>query len=245
MRVLKAVATALVLAAAIPSIAAAQSPMPPMGGPPPIQGTLLSVSAEGKTTATPDMAVISLGVMTDGATAQAAVSENATRMNALMAAVRRAGVAERDVQTSNLSVNPQYQYGDNQPPRLTGYQANNQVTVKVRDVSKLGRIMDAAVGAGGNTVNGVNFTFQDVDAQLDRARTDAIAQARHRADLYAHALGMQVARVISVTEGGGYTPPMPLPVMAMRADVAAAPPTPTAPGELQTTANVSVIFELR
>lgn len=244
MQVFKAVAAAFILSvSALPSVAAAQATTPPMGAPAPIQGTLLSINAEGKVTAAPDMGVISLGVLTDGSTAAAAMSENSTRMNALMAALRRAGIAERDVQTSNISVNPQYQYVENQPPRLIGYQANNQVSVKVRDVSKLGRVIDAAVSAGGNTVNGVSFTFQDVDAQIDRARTDAIAAARHRADLYARALGMQVVRVISVSEGGGYSPPIPMPVMAM-ARAEAAPP-PVAPGEVQTTAAVSVVFELR
>ncbi|MES1201424.1 MAG: SIMPL domain-containing protein [Pseudomonadota bacterium] len=245
MRGMKAVLAAASLAVAVPTLAMAQATSPPMGAPAPIQGTLLSVNAEGKVTAAPDMGVISLGVVTDGDTAAAAMAANSQRMNALMAALRRAGIAERDVQTSNLSVNPQYQYVENQPPHLTGYQANNQVTVKVRNLARMGNVVDAAVAAGGNTVNGISFTFQDVDAQIDRARTDAITEARHRADLYAHALGMQVARVISVSEGGGYSPPMPMPVMMMaRAEAAPAPP-PVAPGEVDTTASVSVVFELR
>jgi len=238
MRVVKAVAAALALSVSVPSLAWAQQAPPPMAET--IQGTLLSISADGKTTAQPDMAVISLGVQTNGDTAASATAENARRMTALMQAVRRAGVADRDVQTSNLNVSPQYQYQDNQPPRLTGYQADNQVTVRVRDVSKLGRVMDAAVGA-----SGVNFTFQDVDAQLDTARQDAIRQAQHRADLYAHALNLHVARVISVSEGGGYSPPMPLPVMAMARAEAAPVPTPVAAGEVQTTASVTVVYELR
>ncbi|MES1200283.1 MAG: SIMPL domain-containing protein [Pseudomonadota bacterium] len=243
MRYVRAVAAALMLSVAVPSLALAQQAPPPMAQP--IQGTLLSISADGKTQAQPDLAVISLGVQTHGDTAVDAVADNARRMTALMQAVRRAGVADRDVQTSNLSVSPQYQYQDNQPPRLTGYQADNQVTVRVRDVSKLGRVMDAAVGAGGNTVNGVNFTFQDVDAQLDTARQDAIRQAQHRADLYAHALNLHVARVISVSEGGGYSPPSPMPVFAMARAEAAPVPTPTAPGEVQSTASVTVVYELR
>ena len=243
MRVVKAAVAALMLSVSVPSLAMAEQ----AAGAPvaqPIQGTLLSISADGKTQAQPDMAVISLGVQTNGETAAAATAENARRMTALLQAVRRAGLGDRDVQTSNLNVGPQYQYQDNQPPRLIGYQATNEVSVRVRDVSKLGRVMDAAVGAGGNTVSGVNFTFRDVDAQLNAARIDAIWQAQHRADLYAHALNLHVARVISVSEGGGYSPPMPMPVMAM-ARAEAAPVTPTAPGEVQTTSSVTVVYELR
>src|SRR5688572_21163386 len=176
---------------------------------PAVQGTLLSVSAEGTSEARPDMATINLGVTTEGQTAQAALAENARRMTALTAALRRAGIAERDIQTSNVSVYPQQQYVEGQQPRITGYQANNTVTAKVRAIDNTGRVIDAAVGAGGNTVNGVSFTYQDPDAQLDVARRDAIAEARRRAELYANALNMRVVRIVAVQEGGGYSPPMP------------------------------------
>lgn len=241
MRTLKVAAAAFAFAIAMPAIAAAQTPTAQTAAP--VQGTLLSISADGQVEARPDMGVVSLGVMTEGATAAAALQENATRMNALTQALRRAGIAERDIQTSNISVNPQYQYVENQAPRLSGYQANNQVTVRVRDLDRLGRVIDQSVAAGGNTVNGVSFTFQDTDAQVDAARRDAIGEARRRADLYASALNMRVARVISVSEGGGWSPPVPMPVMqSMRAE---AMNTPVSPGEVTTNANVTVVYELR
>jgi uncharacterized protein YggE len=244
MRVLKAAAAAVLFAAlAAPSIAAAQA-APPSVSAPPILGTILSVSAEGKVEGAPDLGTISLGVMTEAPTAAAALQENANRMTALTRALRSAGLAERDIQTSNLSVNPQYQYGENVPPRITGYQASNNVTAKVRDLTRLGRVVDAAVAAGGNTVNGVTFGFQDPDVSLDAARTDAIAQATRRAELYAHALNLRIHRVISVSEGGGYSPPMPMPVMMMARDSAQAS-TPVSPGEISTTSSVNVVFELR
>lgn len=243
MQVMKAAAAATMLAAmAAASPVAAQTHQEHAMRQ--IEGTLLSVSAEGKVESAPDMATISLGVTTDGATAQAALQANAQRMNALSQSLRRAGIAERDIQTSNVSVNPQYAYVENRPPRITGYQANNQVTVRVRNLDRLGSVIDNAVAAGGNTVNGVSFSHADPDAQLDAARRDAAQNARRRADLYAQAFGMRVHRIIAISESGGYAPPMPMPVYArMEADAAA--PTPVAPGEISTSVNVSVTFELR
>jgi uncharacterized protein len=236
-----AAAFAVVMAVTAPQASLAQQ----QPGPPMIQGTVLSVSAEGKTTGRPDMATINLGVQTDGQTAQAALQANSQRMTALVAALRHAGVAERDIQTSNVSVNPTYEYRQNEPPRLTGYQANNSVVAKVRAIDTTGRVIDAAVSAGGNTVNGVNFSYQNPDAQLDAARRNAIQEARRRAELYAQALDMHVVRVISVNEGGGYTPPMPMPMMARAEAAPAPPPPPVEAGEVETTASVSVVFELR
>ena len=209
-----------------------------------VQGTLLSVSAEGKSEARPDMATLNLGVTTEGQSAQAALAENARRMQALTAALRRAGVAERDIQTSNVSVFPQQQYQEGQQPRITGYQANNSVTVRIRNIDNTGRVIDAAVAAGGNTINGVSFSHADPDAQRDIARRAAIAEARRRAELYANALGMHVTRIVAVQEGGGFAPPMPMPMeRMMAADGRAA--TPVSPGEIETQVNVGVTFELR
>lgn len=220
-------------------------PPPAMSGPPPIEGAVLTVNAEGKVTGRPDMATVQLGVVTEAPTAQAALAANAQRMNALMAALRRAGIAERDVQTSNLSVNPQYVYAEREPPRLTGYQAQNTVSAKVRNLDRLGATLDAAIAAGGNTLNGVSFSYQNPDAQMDRARSDAIGEARRRAALYAQAAGLRVHRILAISESGSYAPPIPMPMMARMEVAAQAAPTPTAPGEIDTIANVSVTFELR
>lgn len=240
MQVMKAAAAFAVLAAAaVPPAAQAQT----QGQVVLAEGTLLTVNADGSSEARPDMAIVNLGVTTEGQTAAAALAENARRMTALTAALRRAGIAERDIQTSNVSVYPQQVYGEGQAPRITGYQANNSVTVKVRRIDNTGRVIDAAVGAGGNTVNGVSFTHADPDAQLDVARRDAIAEARRRAELYANALGMRVNRIVSVSEGGGYAPPMPVALERFQAQDAAA--TPISPGEIETRVSVNVMFELR
>lgn len=244
MHVIKAAAAFAVLAAvAVPPAAHAQTQEQRMQ----IEGTLLTVSADGTSEARPDMATINLGVTTEGQTAAAALAENARRMTALTQALRRAGVAERDIQTSNVSVYPQQVYGEGQAPRITGYQANNTVTAKVRNIDNTGRVIDAAVGAGSNQVNGVSFSHADPDAQLDIARRDAIAEARRRAELYANTLGMRVHRIVQVNEGGGYSPPIPIAYERLQAadGAAPAPPPPIAPGEIETRVSVGVTFELR
>lgn len=234
----RAAAAFAVMAAAAAPVASAQTQVTT----PVAQGTLLSVSAEGLSEGRPDMAIINLGVTTEGQTAAAALAENAQRMTALNAALRRAGIAERDIQTSNVSVYPQQVYNEGQAPRITGYQANNTVTAKVRRIDTTGRVIDAAVGAGGNTVNGVSFTYADPDAQLDAARRAAIAEARRRAELYASALNMRVVRIVAVSEGGGFSPPMPMPMERMAAQDAS---TPISPGQIETRVSVNVTFELR
>lgn len=244
MQFMKIAAVATLLAAfAAPQLAVAQQ-VTARPGVPAIEGTLLTISAEGKVESAPDMATVSLGVMTEGQTAAQALAANATRMNALTQSLRRAGVAERDIQTSNVSVNPQYAYTEGQAPRVTGYQASNTVNARVRALANLGRVIDGAVGAGGNTVNGVSFSHQDEDAQLDAARRDAATEARRRADLYAQAFGLRVHRIVAISESGGYAPPMPYPVL-MNARMASDAATPISPGEVTTQVNLSVTYELR
>ena len=107
----------------------------------------------------------------------------------------------------------------------------------------LGRTLDSAIGAGGNTLNGVNFGLQEPDQALDAARREAVSTARARATLYAQAAGLTVHRIVAISEGGGYAPPVPMPMMARME--AAQDSTPVSPGEVSSTANVSVVFELR
>jgi hypothetical protein len=240
----------LVLAAALAALSAAPALAQPAPGPARqhphmmmMEGTLLSVTAEGEAAGAPDLANINLGVVAEGQSAQAAMQANAQRMTRLIQSLRRAGVAERDVQTANVSVNPQYVYGEGEAPRISGYQATNNVNVRVRNLDNLGRTMDAAVAAGGNTVNGVTFEFADPEPKLNQARTQAMQRARARADLYARAAGMSVHRIVSITEGAAPPPPMPMMAMARMAQESA--PTPVAPGEVKTTATVTVVFELR
>lgn len=209
-------------------------------------GTILDVSATGKTTRTPDLATIDAGVVTQGATAAAALSDNSARMAKVLAALKSAGVESRDIATSTVRLSPQYRYADNQPPAITGYQATNTVSVKFHDIKKAGGILDALVAQGANQIDGPNLSLADPDAALDEARADAVARAKVRAELYAKAAGLTVSRIVSIDENGenpGAPPPRPM----MFARAVAAPQADTAiePGTTDVTVTLSVRFLLK
>lgn len=205
--------------------------------------TTVTVTAEGRVDRAPDIADLSGGVVTTAPTAAAAMAENATRMTAVIAAVRRAGIADRDIQTTGLGLQPQYRYDNNRPPVLTGYQASNAVALRIRKLADTGRLLDALVAVGANQINGPGFRVDAADAALDEARTQAVATARARADLYARAAGLKVRRVVSIGESGGEQPrPMVMAMMARAPKLAES--TPVAPGEVTLAVTVTMVFEL-
>jgi uncharacterized protein YggE len=240
MRSMLLAATAAML---VPLSASAQQVSAP-AAPVLLDATLLDVVAEGRSTRVPDLATIRSGVVTQGTTAQAALSENATRMDRVVTALKRAGVADRDIQTATIQLNPQYRYGENVPPTITGYQATNSVSVRFRDVAKSGTILDALVREGANQIDGPHLAVEAMDAAMDEARTDAIRRARARAELYAKAAGLRVERILVIAEGSAPMPPQPMPVMAMRAEMAAKD-SQVLPGEQEINATVTVRFLLR
>ena len=243
---------ALIAAAALPGSAAmahdvSSSPVVAPGN------TVLTLSAQGQSFAKPDLGVFSAGVTGSGKTASDALAANAAKMNRVFAALKKAGIAEKDIQTSNLSLNPVYADMSNQRnvdpleqqvPPIIGYQVNNQVSVKQRKLGDFGKVIDALVAAGANQVNGPNFQMEDHDAALDEARADAMKKARARADLYARAAGLRVVRILTISEGGGYSPPMPVMYARVAMADAAPAPSPVAEGELTLSTGVSVTFEL-
>lgn len=209
-------------------------------------GALLDVTATGKTTRVPDIATIRAGVVAQAPTAAQALADNAQRMKAVLAALKAAGVADRDVQTANISLQPQYRYQQNEAPVITGYQAANSVSVRFREVADSGRILDALVKQGANQIDGPNFSLDKPEAALDEARADAMRQARARAELYAKAAGLRVDRILSIGEGGGYAPPPPMPPpVFMRRDAAGAAESQVAPGEQDVTIALNVRFLLK
>lgn len=232
----------LLVLAALP--AAAQVPAAPLSTIP-ADATLLEVSAEGRTTRVPDLATISAGVVTQAPTAAAAFAANAEKMAGVLAALDKAGIARRDTQTATVQLQPQYRYGDNQPPVITGYQATNSVTVKLRDIARGGRVVDALVQAGANQVNGPVLTIDSPDAALDEARGDAVARARARAELYAKAAGLRVERILSISEESGDLPTPPRPYMMARVAAAPAADTEMRAGEQEVTVRVAMRFLLR
>lgn len=229
MRVLSLFATVLLLAG--PAVAA---DMP----------ATISVTGEGRIEAAPDMATISLGVTTEAATAGAAMATNSDGVRAVIERLKAAGIEDRDVQTSGLSLGPRYDYGrsDGAPPTIVGYTASNMVTVRVRALDRLGSVLDGVVSDGANTLNGLSFGIAEDGEVIDEARRRAVAEARRKAELYADAAGVALGRVISISEPGGYSPPMP---MAMaEASFAKGGDVPVAPGEVSFAATVTMVYEI-
>ena len=206
-------------------------------------GTLLSVSAEATSKRVPDVATISTGGVTRGADSNAAMRENADQMAKVLAALKGAGIPERDIRTTGVNLNPQYQYAENQPPKITGYEARNTVSVKVRDLGKLGKIMDTLVAEGANELNGPSFEVDKPDEAYDEARRAALEKAQARAEMYAKALNLRVRRIVSIDEtSGGFRPPVPMMrAMAMEAKGA---DTTISPGESSLGVSLNIVFEL-
>ncbi len=210
----------------------------------PLSGTRLDISATGEVTRVPDLAIISAGVQTLQPTATAAIEENATRMERVRSALKRAGIAEKDIQTSSISLNPEYRYAENQPPVLTGYRASNTVNVKFRDLKRSGAILDALVREGANQLNGPSLTIDQPEAAYDEARVKAIAVGQRRAELYARALGKRVVRILSISESGASFPG-PMPVAYARDSAMSVAKTEISPGTQDIQVTVSISFELQ
>ena len=242
----------------------ASVPISPLGP----NSALLSLSAEGRSRRTPDLASFNVGVVTNGTSAAEALTENSRQMDQVIGALKRAGVGDRDIQTSAVSLQPRYTYPDrdaqilaqrtgqpyvptNQPPRIIGYEARNTVQVRVRRLGDMGKIIDTLTRVGANEINGPNFSIDQPKAAEDEARLEAIRIGRERAELYARAAGMRVARILSISEGGGYYP-VQQSIVVTGASYAPPPPpppaperdAPVAPGELTVGASVSMQFEL-
>lgn len=212
-------------------------------GPPP---RLISVSGLGEVKTRPDMATISTGVVTEGVTAKDALAKNNAAMAAVIAALKNAGIAEDDIQTSDFSVSPKYPpYQPNQTtaPRIVGYTVSNQVTAKVKNIAKLGDILDTLVQAGSNQINGISFGVDEPKAQLDEARKKAVADARARAELYAEAAGVSLGKVMQISESSAVVPQPPM--YRREAAMAADASVPIAAGTHTVTANVSITFEIQ
>jgi uncharacterized protein YggE len=227
----------LLALAALPAAAVAQ-PLAVQA----ISGTRLDVVATGEVNRVPDLAIISAGVVTRAPTASGALSQNARQMDRVIAALKKAGIADRDIQTTTVNLNPEYRYAENQAPVLIAYQAANQVTVRFRNIAESGAILDALVAQGANQINGPSLTIDKPEAALDEARRDAVTKARARAQLYAQAIGKRVGRILSISESGGFRPyDIVVGAQSARADMAQ---TKIVPGEQTLSVTLNVSFEL-
>ncbi|RYF92856.1 MAG: SIMPL domain-containing protein [Caulobacteraceae bacterium] len=208
------------------------------------RATTLNLSAYGETRQAPDMATITLGVTTEAPSAAEAMRLNADRMTGVIASLKKAGVDPRDIQTSGLNLNPQYLYVENQPPKLTGYQASNTVTIVARDLKKLGSVVDASVNSGATNVGGISFGIEDSGASEDKARLDAVKAVQAKANLYAQSLGYRVARLVTFSESGGYAPQPPVVYASFARAEKMDASTPVEAGQLKVRIDVSATFEL-
>lgn len=204
--------------------------------------TTLDLSAEGEAHPAPDMATLTLGVTAQGASATEAMAAASAAMTRVIAAVKSAGIDPRQIQTSSLTLNPQYVYAPNEPPKLTGYQAANEATVTVLDLARVGSVADAAVGAGATNVGEISFGLRTRFAAENFARLAAVKALQDKAALYAEASGYHIQRLVNLSEGVAYAAPPPIPVRQMTLQAVAA--TPVQPGELTVRVTVTGEFEL-
>ena len=238
--------SALGLAAPVSAFAASPATVPTALD---ASASAMSLSADGEIKLAPDIARLQLGVTTHGATAAEALNKNRERMAAAVATLKASGVAAKDIQTSGVSLNPEYVYEQNRPPKLTGYSAGNSVTAVIRDLSKAGAVIDKATDAGANNVNGLSFDLSDRRAAEDQARLVATKALQQKASLYAQALGLRVTRLVTFSEGADFAQPIyaPQPMMRAMAMAKAEPPPPTTvePGDMTVRITVNAVYEMR
>lgn len=201
----------------------------------------LTVTGQGEARVAPDLATIQLGVTTQAASAAEAMRQNSAQQTAVIEALAGAGIEQADVQTSGLNLNPLMDYAEGRAPMVTGYQASNMVSVRVRDVARLGEVLDAIVAAGANEINGISFIRDDAGASEDEARRAAVADARHKAEVLAEAAGLTLGPVLMLRDTPAMEGPRP---MMMETRAASDAKVPIAPGEVALNAMVEMQFAL-
>jgi len=201
----------------------------------------LSVTGRGTFEATPDMATLTLGVTHEAKTAEDAMDLVSADVADVLRLLRLAGIEERDLQTSGLTLSPVWSnYGSGQARRITGFSASNMLTARVRDMSNLGEVLDDVIEEGANSFQGLSFGLQEPEPALDAARRAAVADAMAKARLFAEAAGVTLGPILSLSEAGAQTPRPQMMEMARMASDA----VPVAPGELTISAGVSMVFEI-
>lgn len=209
-------------------------------------GGIISVSGTGTLNLSPDMAVISAGVQSKAETAKTALADNNQKMSALFAELKKAGIAEKDIQTSNFNIYPEVVYpkrDSNKPPQIVGYNVNNQVTVRIRKLENVGDVLTTLVSAGANNMSGLNFSVSNRKEKLDEARKAAIADARKKAELYASEIGTKIKRLKSLNEGGSHHP-QPIMMRSAKMEMSADMAVPIAQGEMSISVTINTSWEL-
>lgn len=236
--------TASALAAALLMITAA-TPIATADERPPLR--LLTLNGEGSVKATPDMAIIRVGVVRVAENARDALSANNEAMAQVLASLKAAGIEDKDLQTSGFSIQPRYHYdkSNRREPRIIGYQVSNQITAAVRNLTTLGDTLDRVVSLGSNQINGITFTIADPEPLKNEARRRATANALAKAKLYAEAAGIALGPIQQISESGGYRPPQPVLARAEASFSARKSSVPTAAGEHEVTMQVHISWEIK
>jgi uncharacterized protein YggE len=204
--------------------------------------SMISVTGEATLAVAPDQAQVDGGVTSDGKTAREASETNNAAMGKVLLALKAAGVGEKDIQTSRLSLQPQYPPNRSGPSPIVSYRASNRVTVRLRDVNKVASTIDTLVGAGANDIGGISFAVSNASKLLDEARGQAVADARRKAEIYAKAAGVALGEPLSISEEGS---PGPMPFRKMAVGGMAMPSTPVAQGEETLQISVSVSWAIK
>ena len=207
----------------------------------------ISMQGQGLISAKPDLAFITSGVTTQGKTAREALNTNTESMAELISVLKSSGIEDKDIQTSNFSVQPQYvytdKYGNSHPPEIVGYSVSNSVSVRIRNIDGLGDVLDQAVSVGANTINSISFAVDDTKVLYNEARKRAMADAIEKAKLYANAANVELGRILNISESGNFQPQPATARLAMMETVGSAP-VPVQAGELNFNVTVSVQWEL-
>jgi uncharacterized protein len=208
----------------------------------------ISVSAEGTANAVPDMAVINLVVLREAETAREALDANTAAMTEVLKALKEDGIEDRDLQTSDFSIQPRWVYpktnDGSETPKIAGYQVSNGLTVRIRELERLGDILDASVTLGVNQGGQIAFTNDKPDETISEARKNAVEKAKRKAEEMAGAAGVKLGRIVSMSEQSYSNPPMPMARADMMKMSAESAPVPVAAGENQYSVSVSMTFEL-
>tara|TARA_R110002072_G_scaffold116942_3_gene247616 strand:- start:4647 stop:5360 length:714 start_codon:yes stop_codon:yes gene_type:complete len=208
------------------------------------QGPVVELSVSEVVRSAPDVAQIGAGVMTRASTAREALTQNSQAMDRIIARLRELGIAREDIQTSNFSVSPQYDYNQGTGEQVfQGYNVNNQVQVKLRDLPRAAEILDALVSVGANNIYGPNFMLEDDDAVEEQARAQAFARGQRMAEEYARMAGYSRVRLLEVSESVQNQGPIPQPAMVRSMDASESAP-PIEPGQVGTGVNLTVKYEM-
>ena len=215
-------------------------------GKPPVSATsgsgTITMQGTGSVSVPPDMAVVTTRVVSQAKTAPEALARNTEQLTNVIAEIKAAGIAPADIQTSGFSIYPRYDHTkDNAPPRIAGYEVRNGVSINVRELDKLGPLLDTIVRSGANAVDGISFEVSEPDEKMDEARRNAVDAAKRKATLFAEAAGAQLGSVMAISETGIS---QPRPMMMMRAMAAESAPVPIEAGENTLSASVTITWSL-